>query len=347
MVHGNYGTARGEVLYVNEGGDWYGRELWGLGGDDLIFGWTASNPNLSTNDELYGDRAPSPGEIRYDPISNPPGQPGNDWIYGGYGSDRLYGDAGNDYLDGAYGGSTDEVDQLTGGSGADTFGLGYTGSYTEIKYLGSGYAIITDFNPSEGDKFRIGGSISDYTVRKDQNLQGSDTLDTAIYRGTDLIAVVRDATNVLALRDFVTPVSLDAFQVEAEDMTLSSYRIEANTSATGGALISLRDSSTNTGQASLTFSGASGYYDVIVSYVDETDGQAQLSIQANDTLIDSWVLNQDLGSSNPIAQTFTQREIDRVLLETGSTVSITGITDGAEWARVDSIRFEPLIGVNG
>jgi hypothetical protein len=81
--------------------------------------------------------------------------------------------------------------------------LGYNGSYTEIKYLGSGYATITDFKWWEGDKIRIGGSISDYTLNKSQNFGGSSALDTAIYRYGDLIAVVQDTTNVYASLDFI------------------------------------------------------------------------------------------------------------------------------------------------
>ncbi|MGQ4650563.1 calcium-binding protein [Lyngbya aestuarii] len=252
MVHGKYGSAADNTLYVSGGGISH-HQLWGLGGDDVLYGWTKKNPGLDTDDSLYGDRVPVPlsNEIQYNSSTTPPGVPGDDVIYGGGGNDKLYGDGGNDllfgdkafggysapsgrdtldggegndwlyggggndslmggegddYLDGAFGGSTSEVDTLTGGGGADTFGLGYTGSYTEIKYLGSGYAIITDFNKYgywEGDKIRIGGSIDNYTLDKSQNFAGSSALDTAIYRYGDLIAVVQDTTNVLTWRDFV------------------------------------------------------------------------------------------------------------------------------------------------
>lgn len=390
MVHGRIGSANNDTLYISGGGLDH-HQLWGLGGDDTLYGWTSSNPNLSTNDEIYGDRPPQSEEIQYDPIANPAGKPGSDVIYGGGGSDNLYGNEGNDlifgdqafgglsalegrdrleggdgddwlyggggndtliggygndYLDGAFESNTDDIDTLTGGGGADTFGLGYTGSYTEINYRGSGYAILTDFKFQDGDKIRIGGGIGDYTLRKDQNLVGTDAVDTAIYYSGDLVAVVQDSTNVLPVRDFVTPVSLEALQIEAEDMTLNHYRVEANSSASGGTLISLRDASAATGQASLQFSGPSGFYNVVVNDVDETDGQAQLAFQVNDALTDSWSLDQNLGSGDPIASTFTQHSIDRILLNTGDTISITGTANSGEWARVDSIQFFPLIGLD-
>lgn len=387
MVHGRYGTAAAETLYVSGGGIDH-HQLWGLGGNDILYGWTLTNPNLDTDDEIYGDRPPASGEIQYNPVTNPPGQVGDDVIYGGGGNDRLYGDggndlifgdqafggsfsgrdrleggdgndwlyggggndtliggSGNDYLDGAFGGSTSDVDTLTAGSGADTFGLGYTGSYTEVKYLGSGYAVITDFNAREGDKIRIGGSRSDYTLNKSQNFVGTDAPDTAIYRSGDLIAVVQDNTDVLALRDFVTPVASPTIQVEAENMSLRAYRVETNSAASGGRLISLRNASGNTGSASLNFSGPSGYYDMLLNYVDENDGQARLNVKVNGVSVDSWVLNQNLGSGDPIAQTFTQRDIGRILLQPGDTITIDGTRDRNEWARVDSMQFIPLVGV--
>lgn len=388
MVHGKYGTAANETLYVSGWGIDH-HQLWGLGGDDVLYGWTQANPDLSTNDEIYGDRPPASGEIQYDPATNPPGQPGSDVIYGGGGSDRLYGDEGNDlifgdqafgglsalsgrdridggsgddwlyggggddslmgslgsdYLDGAFGGSTSEIDTLTGGFDADTFGLGYTGSYTEVKYLGSGYAIITDFRSTEGDKIRIGGSRSDYSLDKSQNLAGSDAADTAIYRSGDLIAVVQDNTDILALRDFTTPIDSEPIVIEAENMSLNTYRIEANSAASGGQLISLRDAAGDIGSASLNFSGVSGYYDLLLNYVDENDGQAQLDVQVNNVSIDSWVLDQNFGSGDPTPQTFTQRSLGRISLQPGDTITISGTRNNNEWVRVDSMQFIPLVG---
>jgi Ca2+-binding RTX toxin-like protein len=97
MVHGKIGTAGSNTLYASGWGI-SNHQLWGLGGNDTLYGWTESNPDLATNDELYGDRTPQPGQIQYDPNTNPPGIPGDDIIYGGGGHDKLYGDGGNDFL---------------------------------------------------------------------------------------------------------------------------------------------------------------------------------------------------------------------------------------------------------
>lgn len=94
---------------------------------------------------------------------------------------------------------------LTGGDDADTFSLGYnwTSGRVSVNYMGAGYATITDFDWWEGDKIRVGGSIGDYTLNKSLNFGGDSALDTAIYKGGDLIAVVQDTTSVIAALDFI------------------------------------------------------------------------------------------------------------------------------------------------
>ena len=71
----------------------------------------------------------------------------NDVLIGSSGADTIDAGAGNDTLKGGAG-----TDYLTGGRGADTF----------IIAAHSGYDIITDFNPAEGDRIvlDLGGSAA-------------------------------------------------------------------------------------------------------------------------------------------------------------------------------------------
>ncbi|WP_392480426.1 calcium-binding protein [Nostoc sp. C110] len=186
--------------------------LQGKGGNDYIYGGDGIDNLIggTGNDSLYGGTG---GDVLFgDEITNGSGTPGgndylsgedgNDLLYGGGGNDTLIGGAGNDFFSG-YGGSSGEIDRYTGGTGADTFSLGFNGSFsTNIDYLGSGYALITDFQRSEGDKIRIGGSINSYSLTK-TNFSGAAALDTLIYRNGDLIAVVQDTTNVSTALDFI------------------------------------------------------------------------------------------------------------------------------------------------
>lgn len=176
-----FGNGGNDSLIAKAGNDW----LYGGTGDDALFGdeITMESTTPAGNDYLSG------GD-------------GKDLLYGGHGNDTLIGGAGNDFLSG-YGGSADEIDTLTGSAGADTFNLGYNGSFsTTIDYLGSGHAIITDFESSEADKIRVGGGISDYTFQT-SSFSGTLALDTLIYRSGDLIAVVQDTTSVSASFDFI------------------------------------------------------------------------------------------------------------------------------------------------
>ena len=134
----------------------------------------------------------------YDDYLN--GKDGNDTLIGGKGSDILVGGNGNDNLFG-YGGNAYEFDDLYGGSGADNFWLGDSnyGTY----YLGAGYAIVHDFSWKSGDKIVVNGDISQYSLVKTQNFLGGAARDTAIYKGNDLLAIVKDTTNVFASQDFV------------------------------------------------------------------------------------------------------------------------------------------------
>ncbi|MEP0754969.1 hypothetical protein NDA03_22405 [Trichocoleus sp. Lan] len=167
----------------------------GLDGDDLIFGQGGADFLRGGNgsDELRGD----------DGNDFLKGDAGNDKLVGGKGQDSLFGGEGHDVLTGYSFLGVDEKDVLTGGGGADTFVLGdKIGSH----YLESGFATITDFKSSEGDKIQINGSIFDggYTLTKTQNFSGSSALDTLIHKNGNLIAVVQDTTNVFASFDLVS-----------------------------------------------------------------------------------------------------------------------------------------------
>lgn len=139
------------------------------------------------------------------------GNSGNNQIYGNRGDNNLVGGTGNDTLSG-YEWATSEYDTLTGGAGSDTFVLGDSeGSH----YTGSDYAIIKDFDANassifplfldfEYDTIQVSGSLSDYTLSQQSWAGvGSVALDTVIYKGTDVIGIVQDTTNVSLNRNFL------------------------------------------------------------------------------------------------------------------------------------------------
>ncbi len=152
---------------------------YGNGGNDTIYGNT-------NNDYIYGG---SGNDNLY-------GMSGNDYLYGDTGSDTLLGGMGNDYLVGSAGiavYNNNEYDVLNGGSGMDTFVLGYTNSGNY--YQGNGHAIIQDYN-SLYDYIQVKGSASSFRLDKSKNLVGGTSIDTAIYSGSDLLAIAQDTTDL-------------------------------------------------------------------------------------------------------------------------------------------------------
>lgn len=96
------------------------------------------------------------------------GTSGNDDLTGSSGNDRLDGRGGDDRLDGGQGSDTlsggNGADTLTGGDGADVFGLG------EVLESTPGILnrdVITDFNPTQGD--RIDLSAIDAVIYQPEN----------------------------------------------------------------------------------------------------------------------------------------------------------------------------------
>jgi len=170
--------------------------IFGSGGNDIILG-AAGNDFINggaDNDDLSGGAG-------NDTLI---GGSGNDTVFGGSGSDSLSGGSGNDILIGFNGVNGNELDTLRGGSGADTFVLGDKSRSFYLNSTGSSFATIVDFDFSQGDKIRVNGSVSGYTLNKNINVSGGSALDTQIFRNGDLIAIVQDNTNVFASLDFVT-----------------------------------------------------------------------------------------------------------------------------------------------
>jgi Ca2+-binding RTX toxin-like protein len=147
-------------------------KLYGGTGDDNLYGEAG-------NDTLYGDA-------------------GNDDLNGDAGNDSLIGGSGNDELNGFWNGT--EFDILTGGGDADKFVLGAEGHYNF--YTGSGFALITDFKSSEGDKIALFETLDKYILESGNFGYGTDALDTKIWFGNDQIGVLQDITNLTAT-DFI------------------------------------------------------------------------------------------------------------------------------------------------
>ena len=134
-LHGNQGD---DIVRGGQGDDW----VVGGQGRDMLFG------DLG-NDLVFGNMGADTCE----------GGAGNDTIRGGQDGDLIFGGDGDDWISGDLGDDT-----LSGGAGADTFNI----------FAGSGLDRVMDFSATAGDRIRIEGSVTSFTVAQ----QGADTVVT-------------------------------------------------------------------------------------------------------------------------------------------------------------------------
>ncbi|MEP0914191.1 hypothetical protein NDI45_25110 [Leptolyngbya sp. GB1-A1] len=177
-----------------------------------------------------------------------------------------------------------------------------------------------------------------YSLLDDDLVEGDET---AIFELVNPMGGVAIGSNNQATLTILDNDSPDVFRFEAEDLTLDTYLIEANEFASGGQLVSFRQASGRNGSVSTTFEGASDTYNVIVRYLDETDGTSTLDFKVNGGSVESWTLDKNLDSSGPSERAFTERLIRGVALQSGDLIAIESAKDRNEEARIDSIQVVP------
>jgi hypothetical protein len=134
------------------------------------------------------------------------------------------------------------------------------------------------------------------------------------------LRAVRDGLSAAGVNGF-TP----HFGMEVENMTLSGYTPDS-------CLTEHCVKTSGTGTAKSVFTGASGVYDVVVSYVDEKEGQGSLALSAGGKQAATWKLTEDVGC-------WRRKTIPGVKIKNGDEIKITGVANGKEAARIDYIEF--------
>jgi len=135
-----------------------------------------------------------------------------------------------------------------------------------------------------------------------------------------LLRAVRDGLSAAGVKGFTPHVGL-----EVENMTLSGYVPDV-------CLTERCVKTSGTGTATSSFTGASGVYDVVVSYVDEKNGQGTLALSVGGAQKATWKLAEDVGC-------WRRKTIPDVRIKNGDEIKIVGVANGSEAARVDYIEF--------
>lgn len=161
-------------------------------------------------------------------------------------------------------------------------------------------------------------------------------------------SIVNYFHNMTSIADEKGRVGHHPWRVEAEDMTLSGYKVyqvnpfEAASNA--NAIVTVTNSTTGTASTELKF--PSGTYDMAVNYFDQIGGRATWTVYINNKQVATWIGNAEdtlghapsayLDSTSAIRKTFPG-----VKIKNGDTLKIVGKADGIEVAGVDYVSFLP------
>lgn len=134
------------------------------------------------------------------------------------------------------------------------------------------------------------------------------------------LRAVRDGLSLAGVKGFAPHVGM-----EAENMILNGY-------APDSCLMEHCVKTTGTGTASSKFTSETGTYDVIVSYVDQKEGQGTINLSVAGKQKASWKLTEDVDC-------WRRKTIPGIKIKNGDEIKITGIANGKETARVDYVEF--------
>jgi hypothetical protein len=289
------------------------------------------------------------------------GGTGNDTLLGGDGSDQLWGEAGNDVLQGAGTPGSIQIDRFSGGTGADRFVLGNASSnfYDDGNSATAGtadYALITDFNPAEGDAIELqGATISGTGVLMLQGTQAASYRLTpapigwpqgiVIYRdqpGTEpdeLLGIVQAATGVdLAIGGATNPGGV-AVKLARDTAPNSATNLDGITSAptiTGTVAVS-----TQVTQLAASFSNATNsvFSPIAVTNGSFTIDAAQLATINGGTLIDG-AYTLYLRSKDAAGTWSNAAQVSFKLDTKAPNLQVTKLVDGITWNPGEAIGVQ-------
>lgn len=138
-------------------------------------------------------------------------------------------------------------------------------------------------------------------------------------------------------------------RMEAESMALTTFVVQSDFGggyASGGNLIRLP--ANGSGSASKAFAGATGTYDVAITYFDESDGASRYALQIGGVQRGTWtgaLVSSDAALAQPSLKTRKTKVIAGQSVKNGDRVVLTGVAQGGEYARVDYIDFVLRSGV--
>ena len=141
-----------------------------------------------------------------------------------------------------------------------------------------------------------------------------------------------------------TPSQPVALRIEAENISdVDGYGIESNNVASGGQLLSLQGQGSSQGSVTFEFNKAPGIYDLLIGAYDENDGESIIELEVNNSTINTIELDKNLPDSVASDITFVTPTLGAALnLTPGDIITINGVKQNKEFARLDYIELQPV-----
>lgn len=180
--------------------------------------------------------------------------------------------------------------------------------------------------------------------------------DTAGNKSADsnevVIAVTPTGTPTPTVTPTVTPTPVITpnptnLVYEAENMTLLGYvaktfaNPDINSTQRGIEL----PTTVPSGTATTTFTGPTGNYTLVVSYVSEEDGQPLLKVTVDSHALATFTfeLSDSDGNASTDRWQLKTKVFSDVPVTFGDAIKLEGQSNGSAWCRVDKVTFIPIV----
>jgi alpha-glucuronidase len=164
--------------------------------------------------------------------------------------------------------------------------------------------------------------------------------------------VWRDAINdwfhhISGIADVKGRVGNHPERIETESMLLEGYTpMDVNPweGASGGKAIQCTDTKQPC-TAIIRFAGSSGWYALDIQYFDQNNGVSKYQVFIGNHLVDEWIADLHLPTTEPNGDSSTRRHISGITLRPGDEIRIEGFPDAGELAPLDYVeihKMEPI-----
>ena len=228
---------------------------------------------------------------------------------------------------------------------------GHSGSAQSTFTGASGtYAVIVGYHDESDGEGKLSLDLGEHQFEwqlnenlKDQKVSARNLVRRVISSG--VLLNPGDAVTLTGHRDRGEMVRVDyiefvpinpgvplPFRVEAEDMALRRYRTQSSLDSSGQGLIEMKRG--GEGLAQFSFPKESGLYDVVVGYYDHAKGDASFSLRLDSGSYE-WLGDNNQGGEESVGSLVRRTVAERVLIDKGEMVALTGRRDEDDWARID------------